>query len=271
MHAQSPEWRGATAAPSLPTMPQTALKRRLGVIGLTAHVITRTPQRVRQPLIRRATSYGYRFSGGHRRRSLAWIGSSAIHITPNLFTMNPQDRDLLTALLRHRATLVRYARVRLGSDDAAEDVVHDLWVKLQRRDVGEATEALPYLYRALANAITDHLRVRTRRSQIGDASWRPAEDVTEVAADELPNAERIVVARSRVAWVERVIGGLPPSAATALRRSRVDGLSHRQIADELGISISGVEKHLQRAYKALTAARLAEDAASSNDDASMRS
>jgi RNA polymerase sigma-70 factor (ECF subfamily) len=35
------------------------------------------------------------------------------------------------------------------------------------------------------------------------------------------------------------------------RRHRVEGASQKEIAKELGISLSAVEKHLQKAYRAL--------------------
>jgi RNA polymerase sigma-70 factor (ECF subfamily) len=38
------------------------------------------------------------------------------------------------------------------------------------------------------------------------------------------------------------------------RRHRVEGIPQRDIAAELGISLSAVEKHLQRAYRAVQAA-----------------
>jgi RNA polymerase sigma-70 factor (ECF subfamily) len=40
------------------------------------------------------------------------------------------------------------------------------------------------------------------------------------------------------------------------RRFRIEGEQQRAIAAELGISISAVEKHLARAYKDISAARL---------------
>lgn len=169
--------------------------------------------------------------------------------------MSAQEHDLSATLVCHRATFVRYARARLGNDDAAEDVVHDLWVKLQGRACGEADDALPYLYRALANAVTDHLRSGARRRRLIDEAG--AEEA-EAAADEQPDSERIAIGRSRAAWIERIVAALPASAAYALRCARVDGHSHREIAGLMGISVSGVEKHLQRAYKALLAAQRSE-------------
>ena len=57
--------------------------------------------------------------------------------------------------------------------------------------------------------------------------------------------------------VEQAIDAMPERMGRALRLFRIEGRSQRAIADELGISVSGVEKLLQRAYRILHA-RLAE-------------
>ncbi|WP_138921377.1 sigma factor-like helix-turn-helix DNA-binding protein, partial [Novosphingobium pentaromativorans] len=48
---------------------------------------------------------------------------------------------------------------------------------------------------------------------------------------------------------------LPDRTAWIFRQYRIEGQSQRDIAHELGISLSAVEKHLQRAYKAVLSLR----------------
>ncbi|PSJ20094.1 RNA polymerase subunit sigma-70, partial [Halomonas sp. ND22Bw] len=55
--------------------------------------------------------------------------------------------------------------------------------------------------------------------------------------------------RSQLRIVEGAIADMPERMAIALRRFRIDGEPQRAIAAELGISVSGVEKLLQRAYR----------------------
>ena len=49
--------------------------------------------------------------------------------------------------------------------------------------------------------------------------------------------------------VEASIAAMPDRMATALRMFRIEDRSQREIAQTLGISVSGVEKLLQRAYR----------------------
>ncbi len=49
---------------------------------------------------------------------------------------------------------------------------------------------------------------------------------------------------------------MPERTRTIFRRFRIDGQQQSVIAAELGISVSAIEKHLARAYKEISAARL---------------
>ena len=44
---------------------------------------------------------------------------------------------------------------------------------------------------------------------------------------------------------------MPEKTRTAFIRDRLDGKSHKEIAEELGISVKGVEYHIGRAVKIL--------------------
>ena len=61
--------------------------------------------------------------------------------------------------------------------------------------------------------------------------------------------------------VETALHGIGDRAYHILRRFRVDEIGQRQIAEELGVSLSTVEKELRKAYDALAALkeRLDED------------
>lgn len=140
--------------------------------------------------------------------------------------------------------LLRLLTARTGSREEAEDVLQDMWLRIDRLATGPVAQPAALLFRIAANLATDH-RIAARRRGARDHGWQ----AVQPGADEVPDAERVLAARSELALVERAIADMPERMATALRLFRLDGVPQRAIADQLGISISGVEKLLQRAYR----------------------
>ncbi|WP_336527077.1 sigma-70 family RNA polymerase sigma factor, partial [Bacteroides acidifaciens] len=53
------------------------------------------------------------------------------------------------------------------------------------------------------------------------------------------------------AKVKTLLASMPEKTRIAFVRDRLDGKSHKEIAEELGISVKGVEYHITRAVKML--------------------
>ncbi|TXC72938.1 sigma-70 family RNA polymerase sigma factor [Sphingomonas ginsenosidivorax] len=140
--------------------------------------------------------------------------------------------------------LLRLLAARLGSVDEAEDALHDLWLKLDTVTGGPIAEPIGYLCRMASNIAVDRRRRAARRTD-RDTGWLQA----QAGAGEQPDAERALIARERLDRVERTLAGLPDRVATAFRLYRFEDLPQKVIAERMGISISGVEKLLHRAYR----------------------
>ncbi|WP_294235289.1 RNA polymerase sigma factor [uncultured Sphingomonas sp.] len=153
---------------------------------------------------------------------------------------------LEAVFLAHRDTLVRFLRAR-GAGDTAEDLVQDLWLKLSGRMDGPIANPLAYLYRAADMLMIDRYRAR-RQAERREQDWAGDQDGTEP-----PAAERAVVARQTAERVATTLAALGERPATVFRRVRVDGIAQRQVAAELGVSLSTVESDLRMAAQALAA------------------
>jgi RNA polymerase sigma-70 factor (ECF subfamily) len=154
--------------------------------------------------------------------------------------------------LANRAALLRYLRVRLRGDGDGEDILQDLWLKLADIDASLITEPLAYLYRAAENLVLDRRRSAQRRNA-REQEWTKGHIEGSIAAprDAQPSADRLLVARDQLRRVDAVLDTLPERTAFAFRAVRIDGVPQKQIAAEMGISLSAVEKHLQRGYRAV--------------------
>lgn len=64
-----------------------------------------------------------------------------------------------------------------------------------------------------------------------------------------PARENIYLSREQIALLDRALSQLPEKPRAALLMFRVDGLSHNEIAQKLGVSNSMVAKYIGRALK----------------------
>ena len=74
-------------------------------------------------------------------------------------------------------------------------------------------------------------------------------------ADVQPSAEHALIAKEQLELIRESLMRLPERTLLVFRRFRLEGVGQKHIAAELGISVSAVEKHLQRAYRALLESR----------------
>jgi RNA polymerase sigma factor (sigma-70 family) len=152
---------------------------------------------------------------------------------------------LEAVFLDNRDRLVRFLVAR-GAGDAAEDLLHDLWIKVSGRRTGPIDNPLSYLFRAADTLMIDRHRSRTQ-AQARDTAW------SEAGEGEAATGERVLIGRQEMARVAHVLAELGSRREAVFRRARLDGVSQRQIAAELGMSLSTVEADLRIACRALAA------------------
>ena len=165
---------------------------------------------------------------------------------------NMTGGGLEAIFLKNRAILLRFLRAR-GAGADAEDLLQELWVKLAGLQTqGPIADPMAYIHRMADNLMHDRYRSANRRRH-REISWADSTGVTMPGVSDEPSAERVLVARETLARVENALGRLSERAQTIFRRFRLDGVGHKIIANEQGISVSAVEKHIQRAYRAIMA------------------
>ena len=155
---------------------------------------------------------------------------------------------------QHRAELARFLAARCGSPDDAQDLLQDLWIRLETHATGPIAHGRAYLFRMANNLVLDRARAR-QRAMRRDREWlelsAPAIRGAEDRPDPAPSAEQALVQAQEAEVVEAAIAALPPGAQRALRLCRIDGMGQADAARLMGISRSGVEKHLALAMKLL--------------------
>lgn len=169
-------------------------------------------------------------------------------------TAETQTGGLESLYQLYRADLLRFLVARTGNPAEAEEIIQDLWFKVQTATSGPIENGRAYLYRMAQNLVLDRIRERKRRER-RDRAWSddhhgPAVPGAEVP-DAAPTAEEELESRGEVARLAAAIRELPEGARRVLCLHKIDGLSHSEVAAQLGISRSGVEKHMAVAMKHL--------------------
>ena len=172
--------------------------------------------------------------------------------TPRPVTASPSTSPLILAYFARREEMRRFLSVKAGRDADIEDLMQDLYLKVQRVDGVAIENPTAFLYRLASNLLLDYVRAR-RRSAMRDAAWRDLNHASFGAADivDAADAEAAVAARLRLERLTRAIAALPPKTRQVFTLHKLDGLTHAETARRLGISRSAVEKHIAKAIKHL--------------------
>lgn len=171
--------------------------------------------------------------------------------------MSPRGEESITGetglaqlLGEMRSDLLRFLLARQCDPAEVEDLLQELYVKLTSVGTGPISHPRAYLYRVANNLLHDHRRGR-RRQQERDDHWTRNLVGPDLETDAAPSPEQSAIARDELERVNQVIASMPDRTAQILKMYRLDGMSQKAIADRFDLSLSAVEKHLQRAYRKL--------------------
>jgi RNA polymerase sigma factor (sigma-70 family) len=166
----------------------------------------------------------------------------------------PPASGLAKLFEQNRAQVRRFVLARLRNEADVDDVLQDLWIKLRDAKTGPIENGAAYLFRMANNLLIDRAREAMRR-QRREQSWSDETlgrfEGTRDVADQALAADEAIASRQESDRVSAAIRQLPPGAQTVLRLHKIEGLSHAEIAAQLGISRNGVEKHMGVAMKHL--------------------
>ena len=156
--------------------------------------------------------------------------------------------------------VLAYVGRLVGAQDA-EDVAQEAFLKISKglRYFRGQSELSTWVYRIATNAALDRLRRDARRSlNEGDLSVPlkenfVGEDVAEdlLKAEAPLNPEQQAIRREMNACVRSIIDGLPPAHRAALVLSDLEGLTNKEIAGVLGVTVETVKIRLHRARSRL--------------------
>lgn len=160
------------------------------------------------------------------------------------------QRAFSSLMRRHKINLYRFVRVYVGDADEAYDLVQEsfvaAWAAMARYDDRRSFEI--WLRRIALNKCRDWGRRRAVRRFFFTARSLDEPGV-QVATEPSTVADE-----SLLAALEAAIARLPTALKEPLVLTALDGLSHKDVADLLGISVKAVQTRVSRARRALARA-----------------
>ncbi len=171
--------------------------------------------------------------------------------------MSKEKAQFLQQLVEdYGSSLERFLSRKLDNPADAAEVAQEAFLRIYRLKQPEKLDnARAFLFQVASNLAVDQLRRRSLHYRFLKSEESQAVD-TE-ASEPLAGAaspEQILNAREKLARIYEAIDQLPAKCRQAFLLHRNSGMSYNEIARELDVSVSSVEKYILQALKQCRAA-----------------
>lgn len=181
-----------------------------------------------------------------------------------VFALPSPDRDAVNddvARTHHgewaglRQAIVLYVTRRGQPPHVAEDVAQETCIKLLAYCERQRPASLYALaFRIAGTCLVDMLRKEPRLT----------EELDDSQPSDAPSVDRLVDGRRRLSLFQVALAAMPTIRRTVFEQRRIENRSHAQIAADLGISVTSVEKHVSRGLQDMRKALSRADANGGN-------
>lgn len=155
------------------------------------------------------------------------------------------DEDAFCELYAtYKNRLIYFAMRFLKSREYAEDVFQDAFTVVwqSRRFINPDASFSSYLYTIMRNRILNQLRNAANEEKLKESILSQALDYTE-------DTKREVMLNDLKSLISNALQQLTPRQREIFEMSREAQLSHKEIADKLGISVNTVQEHISISLK----------------------
>ncbi len=149
---------------------------------------------------------------------------------------SPVDDRLASIWQDYHDKLLGFIRGRVESTSVAEDILQDVFIKIQLglASLQNSERMENWIYQIVRNAVVDHYRSRRIFEELPQSLAVPEPDQEAQARHEISTC------------LQPMLESLPPPYRDALRMSEIEGMKQKQVAEALGLSLSGAKSRVQR-------------------------
>ena len=157
------------------------------------------------------------------------------------------DEDAFCELYAaYKNRLIYFAMRFLKSREYAEDIFQDAFAVVWqgRRFINPDASFSAYLYTIVRNRILNQLRDLSNQDKLREQILSQAVNYTNETKDE-------IIANDLRQFISRALQQLTPRQREIFQMSRVRQMSHREIAEVLGISVNTVQESISMSLRTL--------------------
>lgn len=161
--------------------------------------------------------------------------------------MKLDDRNAYTEIYhRYKFTLHNHAWNKTRNREEAQDCIQEVFTKLwsKREQLTLDQNLSGYLYTTLRNHILNQMLRKNVQEKYMTS-------LQEFSMHEQVTADHLIRENQLKAMIEQEIAALPPRMREVFELSRIEHLSHREIAERLGTSEQTVKKQMTNTLRVL--------------------
>jgi len=175
------------------------------------------------------------------------MSTYSTYTDPELAALLQKGDQMAFTVIYHRyeRLLFLHANKKLNDPDEAKDVVQGLFVHLwnKHETLVPSTSLSGYLYTSLRNRIINMMAHKGIESEYVHAIQSFTSQKAYAATDEMVRYNELL------ALIDREIARLPKKMRMVFEMSRMEQMSHKEIAERTGLSEATVKKQVQNALK----------------------
>jgi len=159
--------------------------------------------------------------------------------------LNVRWQQLHEVYCQHHDWLQGWLRKKTGNSWDAADIAHDTFVRVMHKEKLAQLTAEP---RALLVHIAKGLVIDHWRHQQVERAYH--ETLALLPADLCPSVEEQHLILESLQQIDRLLQHMPAQTRAIFLLAQLDGLTYQHIADQLGLSLITVKRHMRKAYLA---------------------
>ena len=136
----------------------------------------------------------------------------------------------------YAAALHGFIQSRVDDADVADDILQNVFLSIHSKidSLKDAGKLRPWIYQISRNAIIDHYRSLKSHAEMPESIIEAEEDKVETARQEIEGC------------MLPLIRNLPDNYREAVMLSEIEGMTQKQVAEKLGLSLSAAKSRVQR-------------------------